>query len=75
MMTIPQSTYSPLARLVLLMICLAIAGSCAAGVHYAAVDLPAQKAVQVPDNSYGNAPPVNRLTLGITPGVYWGDHT
>lgn len=49
-MMITQSASSPLARLVLFVICLAIAGSCVAGAHYAAVDLPAQKAVQVPLN-------------------------
>lgn len=41
---------SPLARLVVFMVCLSIAGSVVAGVHYFAVDLPAQKVVQVPQN-------------------------
>ena len=49
-----QSTQSPLARLVLLMVCLSIAGSIIAGVHYYAVDLPEQNMVQVPSN--GNGP-------------------
>jgi hypothetical protein len=35
---------SPLARLVMFMICLAIAGSILAGAHYYAIDLPAQQA-------------------------------
>jgi hypothetical protein len=47
-MTACQSTRSPLARLVLFMICLAIAGSAIAGAHYAVVDLPAQNHVQNP---------------------------
>lgn len=34
----------PLTRLVLFMICLAVAGSFIAGIHYGVVDLPEQKA-------------------------------
>jgi hypothetical protein len=49
-----QSTRSPLARLILLMVCPAVTGSILAGVHYYAVDLPEQNAVQVPSN--GNGP-------------------
>lgn len=41
---------SPLAQLVLVIVCLAIAGSIGAGVHYYAVDLPRQNAVQAPEN-------------------------
>jgi predicted lipoprotein with Yx(FWY)xxD motif len=48
-----QSEKSSLARLVLLMVCLSIAGSFVAGVHYFTVDLPAQKEV-APQN--GNMP-------------------
>ena len=48
-MSLSQSTQSPLARLVLFMVCLAIAGSCIAGAHYYTVDLPQQKATP-PDN-------------------------
>jgi len=44
-----QSPWSPLARLVLFMVCLAIAGSCIAGAHYYTVDLPQQK-VTIPEN-------------------------
>ena len=40
-----ESQASPLARLVLFIVCLSIAGSIAAGVHYFAVDLPEQKAL------------------------------
>lgn len=43
---------SPFARLVLFMICLAIAGSVVAGAHYYAVDLPAQKNLQAPENRF-----------------------
>jgi len=42
---------SPLARLVLVMICLSIAGSIVAGAHYYVVDLPQQKALQAPTNT------------------------
>ncbi len=42
-MSLSQSPQSPLARLVLFMVCLAIAGSCIAGAHYYTVDLPQQK--------------------------------
>jgi len=44
---------SPLAGLVLFIICIAIAGTFVAGVHYFTIDLPQQKAVQAPENSYG----------------------
>lgn len=50
-MTETQSERSPLARLVLFMICLSIFGSVVAGVHYYAVDLPIQNAMQAPANS------------------------
>lgn len=46
----PESAKSPLTRLVLFMICLAIAGSFVAGVHYFAVDLPQQKVPEAPAN-------------------------
>ncbi|MDD1687022.1 hypothetical protein [Methanoregula sp.] len=45
-----ESAKSPLANLVLFMICLSVAGAFIAGVHYYAVDLPQQKNVQVPSN-------------------------
>jgi len=48
-MSASQPARSPLARLVLFMVCLAIAGSCIAGAHYYSVDLPQQK-VTPPDN-------------------------
>ena len=50
-MSASLSTQSPLPRLVLFMVCLAIAGMVVAGVHYFAVDLPQQKTVQAPENS------------------------
>lgn len=46
-----QSEKTPLARLVLFMVCLAIAGSILAGAQYYTVELPLQKAIQVPENS------------------------
>jgi len=51
---VQESTRSPLARLVLFIVCLSIAGSIVAGVHYYAVDLPQQQNVQAPTNSCGN---------------------
>lgn len=48
-----RSEKTPLARLMLFMICLSVAGSIVAGVHYYAVDLPEQKAraLQAPQNA------------------------
>jgi predicted nucleic acid-binding Zn-ribbon protein len=45
-----QSEKSPLARLVLVIICLSVFGSIVAGAHYFAIDLPAQKILQAPVN-------------------------
>jgi len=45
-----QSTPSTLARLVLFMVCLSIAGSILAGVYWYSVDLPQQKTVFAPKN-------------------------
>jgi len=42
---------SPLARLVLFMVCLAVAGSILGGAHYYAVDIPQQNALQPPQNA------------------------
>ncbi len=48
----PQPARSPLIRLVLFMVCLSIAGTVLAGVHYTAVDLPVQEtALRPPANS------------------------
>jgi hypothetical protein len=49
-MSEPQS---PLTRLVLFIVCLAIAGSIIAGAHYFTIDLPAQKNAQAPSNLFG----------------------
>ena len=46
-----SSMQSPLARLVLFMVCLSIAGTVMAGAHYLAVDLPAQEYRQAPLNT------------------------
>jgi hypothetical protein len=45
-----ESAKSPLARLVLFMIGLSVAGAFMAGVHYYAVDLPQQQNVHAPTN-------------------------
>ena len=51
-MTKTQSKRSPLARLVLFIVCLAIAGSVVAGMHYEIIDRPAQEtALYAPANS------------------------
>ena len=42
---------SPLARLVLCMVCLSIMGSAIAGAHYYAVDLPLQQGTLAPANT------------------------
>lgn len=52
MFPLSQPERSPLARLVLFMICLAITGSAVAVVHYYAVDLPAQAALHAPNNDH-----------------------
>lgn len=46
---------SPLARLVLFMICLALAGTVVAGAHYYAVDVPQQNTLQPPENGVGSS--------------------
>lgn len=48
-----QSGKSPLGRLVLFMFCLAVVGSFVAGMHYYAVDLPAQQNLKAPENFQG----------------------
>jgi hypothetical protein len=53
----------PLARLVLFMVCLAVAGSVVAGVHYYALDLPVQTMEQIPKNVETGA---------LTPETYAG---
>ncbi len=51
-LTAPQPAQSPLARLVLFMICLSIAGTIVSGIHYLAIDRPQQEnALQAPMNS------------------------
>jgi hypothetical protein len=53
---------SPLARLVLFMFCLSIAGTLVAGVHYYTMDLPIQNAVTVPANNPGSAECLKRCS-------------
>jgi hypothetical protein len=47
-----SETGSPLARLVLFMIFLSVAGGITAGAHYYAVDVPQQQSLQAPTNTY-----------------------
>lgn len=49
-MTESQIARSPLARLVLFMICVSVAGAFVAGAHYYVIDLPQQNLVQAPAN-------------------------
>jgi hypothetical protein len=46
-----ESEKSPLAQLVLFMVCLAIAASILASAHYLVIDLPAQKNLPAPENA------------------------
>jgi hypothetical protein len=58
-----QPERSPLARLVLFMFCLSIAGSLVAGIHYAAIDIPQQEfSASQPTNSNSNCYPVDWWT-------------
>jgi hypothetical protein len=49
-MTPPPQEKSPLARLVLFMVCLSVAGSILAGGYWFAAGLPQQQEVQAPHN-------------------------
>jgi hypothetical protein len=49
-MVSPLFAGSPLGRLVLFMMCLAIAGSAVGAAHYYLADLPQQELVQAPEN-------------------------
>lgn len=59
---------SPLARLVLFIVCLAIAGSALAGAHYYAIDLPDQQnaARNPPENTNTMALKCKNCLLGCT---------
>lgn len=46
-----MSEQSPLARLVLFMVFLAVAGSILGGAHYLVIDLPAQMNLPAPENA------------------------
>jgi len=58
----PGSTHSPLARLVLVMVCLSIAGAFFAGVHYVVIDLPQQEFASHPPSNSGSCYPVDWWT-------------
>jgi len=45
---------SPLARLVVFMVFLSVAGAFIAGVHYLVIDKPSQDAVKPPSNDYSS---------------------
>lgn len=48
-----QNQKSPVAQLVLFMVCLAVLGTILAGAHYIAIDLPQQIAAQQPPSNGG----------------------
>jgi hypothetical protein len=50
-MTATPQEKAPLARLIIFIVCLALAGSVAAGIYYLAIDLPGQDSAKVPQNS------------------------
>ncbi len=54
-------TTTSLTRLALFMVCLSIAGSLAAGLHYAAIDLPGKVVVTAPQN--GSDPDCDRANM------------
>jgi len=47
-----QNTQSPLTRLIIVIIFLAVAGSIVGGLHYVNVDLPSRTVVQVSEDRY-----------------------
>jgi hypothetical protein len=60
-----QSQKSPLARLVLVMVCLSLAGSLCAGFIYFSVDLPMQKAMELKaPHNYSDACASWKATMG-----------
>jgi len=63
----PEPNRSPLASLVLFMICLSIAGSIVVGAHYYTVDLPAQKNLQATDNAASNTLNCNLCSHNVLP--------
>ena len=65
-MTETPSLRSPLARLVLFTVCLAIAGSCVAGMHYVVIDRPAQEAALQPPANSGSC---TLITTGRCAGI------
>ena len=71
-MSASHPTFSPLARLVLFMVCLSIAGTVVAGAHYGAVDLPQQNALQPPENGVGSTTPcaVCKHNCKVAPDYY-----
>lgn len=50
-----RENQTPLTRLVLFMVCLALAGLCVSGAHYYVVDMPQQQNIQAPQNSNTNS--------------------
>ena len=65
-MTETTSPGSPLARLVLFMVCMAVAGSCAAGMHYVVLARPAQEAALHPPANSGSC---TLITTGRCAGI------
>ena len=53
----PGSAQSPLRKLVLFLVCLALAGTILAGILYLTVELPAQQPARAPPNGPGSSRP------------------
>jgi hypothetical protein len=72
-MTQSHTTRSPLAGLVLFMVCLSIAGTFIAGIHYVIVDRPAQiAAARTPINGNNYQVTQNCIDYGNWWNAFWG---
>jgi hypothetical protein len=60
----------PLARLVLFMVCLSLAGAFVAGAHYYVVDLPGQKALSLPPPANANGDTLEKCNSCRSPCSY-----
>lgn len=65
----------PLARLILFMVCLSIAGAFVAGAHYYVIDLPGQKALSGYPPANANRDTVEKCNTCMNGCVYSGKYT
>jgi hypothetical protein len=61
---------SPLARFVLFMVCLSLAGTFVAGAHYYAIDLPGQKALSRYPPANANGDTREKCNTCLSPCLY-----